>query len=94
MELTEDKKKAFAEVRRMMLQRLKNFCLTDEMLDDKSLFQLVVLVFALVGHLNYLGTFTCTCRTLEELFGDTIYDRVEKPETIVTEANEPKPLVN
>jgi hypothetical protein len=87
MELTEDKKKAIAEVRRMMLQRLNNFSLTDEMLADKSAFQLVTLLYLVVGHTNYLSTMTCTCRTMEELFGDAFYDRVEKD-------HEPKPLIN
>jgi hypothetical protein len=94
MELTKDRQLALAEVRRVMYARLKYFSFTEEMLQDKSLFQLVTLTHLLVGHLNYIGTYTCTCRTLEELFGETIYDRVEKPENIVTEANEPKPLVN
>jgi hypothetical protein len=94
MELTKDQQLALAEVRRVMYARLKHFSFTEEMLRDKSLFQLVTLTHLLVGHLNYIGTYTCTCRTLEELFGETIYDRVEKPENIVTEANEPKPLVN
>ena len=94
MALTEDKKKAFAEVRSMLYVRLKTFSFTEEMLDDKSCFQLVTLLFLVVGHTNYLSTMTCTCRTMEELFGDAFYDRVEKPENIVTEANEPKPLIN
>ena len=94
MELTEDKKKAFAEVRRMLYVRLTNFSFTEEMLDDKSCFQVVTLLFLMVGHTNYLSTMTCTCRTMEELFGDAFYDRVEKPENIVTEASEPKPLIN
>lgn len=94
MELTKEQQLTLAEVRRVMYARLKHFSFTEEMLQDKSLFQLVTLVFLLVGHLNYIGTFTCSCRTLEELFGDMIYDRVEKPENIVTEANEPKPLIN
>jgi len=94
MELTENQKKAFAEVRRTLYVRLKNFSFTDEMLDDKSCFQLVTLLFLVVGHTNYLSTMTCTCRTMEELFGDAFYDRVEKAENIVAEANEPKPLIN
>ena len=94
MELSEDKKKAFAEVRRMLYVRLTNFSFTEEMLDDKSCFQVVTLLFLMVGHTNYLSTMTCTCRTMEELFGDAFYDRVEKPENIVTEASEPKPLIN
>ena len=94
MELTEDKKKAFAEVRRMLYVRLKTFSFTEEMLDDKACFQLVTLLFLVVGHTNYLSTMTCTCRTMEELFGDAFYDRVEKPENIVREGHEPKPVVH
>jgi hypothetical protein len=51
-------------------------------------------LFLVVGHTNYLSTMTCTCRTMEELFGDAFYDRVEKPENIVRECHDPKPLVN
>jgi hypothetical protein len=94
MALTEDQKKAFAEVRRMLYVRLKPFSFTEEMLDDKSCFQVVTLLFLMVGHTNYLSTMTCTCRTMEELFGDAFYDRVEKPDNIVREGHESKPLIN
>jgi hypothetical protein len=94
MELTKDQQLALAEVRQVMYNRLKHFSFTEEMLKDKSLFQLVTLTHLLVGHLNYIGTYTCTCRTLEELFGEEIYRREEKPENIVREEHEPKPLIN
>jgi hypothetical protein len=91
--MIESQKLAFAEVRKITCDRIKNHCgsFTDEMLADKSLFQLVTLLHLLVGHHNYLGTYTCTCRTLEELFGDKLWYRDEKPENIVTENHEPKP---
>jgi hypothetical protein len=91
--MTESQKLAFAEVRKITCDRIKNHCgsFTDEMLADKSLFQLVTLLHLLVGHHNYLGTFTGTCRTLEELFGDQLWYREEKPGNIVTEDHEPKP---
>jgi hypothetical protein len=94
MELSKEQLAAFAEVRRVTCDRIKNYSFTDEMLKDKSLFQLVTLLHLLVGHHNYLGTYTCTCRTLEELFGEQFWHREEKPENIVREDHEPKPVVN
>jgi hypothetical protein len=58
MKLTKDQQLAFAEVRQAMYNRLKHFSFTEEMLKDKSLFQLVTLTHQLVGHLNYIGTYT------------------------------------
>jgi hypothetical protein len=93
--VTQEKQLALPEVRKAMYDRLKRYSLTDEMLADKSLFQLVTLAFLLVGQYNYIGTYTCTCRTLEEIFGEqALYYRIEKPENIVSEANEPKPVIN
>lgn len=93
MELSKDQLAAFAEVRKVTCNRIKNHCstFTDEMLADKSLFQLVTLLHFLVGHHNYLGTYTGTCRTLEELFGEQFWQREEKPENLVREDHEPKP---
>jgi hypothetical protein len=79
-------------VRQSLYDRLLRFDFTPEQLEDKSLFQLINLVYLFAGHLNYLGTFTCTCRTLEEILGEQgLYGRVEKPENIVREDHEPKP---
>jgi hypothetical protein len=91
MELTKNPQLALQEVRKALYERLANFHFTEEQLKDKSLFQLVTLEMLLVGHRNYIGTYTCTCRTLEELFGDQFWHRDEKPENIVTEEHEPKP---
>ncbi len=81
--------------RQALYERLGNFDFTEDELKDKSLFQLVTLEILLVGHRNYIGTYTCTCRTLEELFGDQFWHREENPENKVRDGNEPKPtLVN
>jgi hypothetical protein len=77
--------------REALYERLRYFDYAPEQLTDKSLFQLVTLLHLLVGHLNYIGTYTCTCRTLEEMFGDQFWFREEKPENVVTECHEPKP---
>ena len=83
------------KVREALYERLANFDFTEDQLKDKSLFQLVTLEVLLVGHRNYIGTYTCTCRTLEELFGDQFWRREEKPEDIVREDEpKPKPMVN
>lgn len=88
-------KNPFQKVREALYERLANFDFTEEDLKDKSLFQLVTLQILLVGHRNYIGTYTGTCRTLEELFGDKFWHREEKPENLVREDHEPKPtLVN
>jgi hypothetical protein len=77
-------------VREALYHRLSNFDFTEQQLEDKSLFQLLNLVYALVGNVGYMGTFITTCRTMEEIFGEqAFYYRVEKPENLVTEA-EPK----
>lgn len=79
------------KVRKALYERLENFDFTEHALRDKSLFQLVTLAHLLVGHLNYVGTYTCTCRTLEEIFGEQFWRREEKPEDVVREDHEPKP---
>jgi hypothetical protein len=87
-------KNPLQKVREALYERLANFDFTEDMLKDKSLFQLVTLEMLLVGHRNYIGTYTCTCRTLEELFGDQFWYRKEKSTNIVREDHEPKPMVN
>jgi len=79
------------KVRKALYERLANFDFTEDTLRDKSLFQLVTLTHLLVGHLNYVGTFTCSCRTLEELFGEQFWHREEKSQDVVSEDHEPKP---
>src|SRR2546429_5381173 len=69
MELTKDQQLALQEVRKAMYERLKNFNFTDEMLRDKSVFQLLNLLQLLIGHRNYIGMFSHQCIVLEELFG-------------------------
>jgi hypothetical protein len=84
-------KNPMQKVRQALYERLAAFDFTEDALKDKSLFQLVTLTHLLVGNLNYVGTYTCSCRTLEELFGDQFWHRQEKPEDVVREDDEPKP---
>jgi hypothetical protein len=84
-------KNPLQKIRKALYERLQPFDLTEETLRDKSLFQLVTLTHLLVGHLNYVGTYTCTCRTLEEIFGEQFWHREEKSEDVVREDHEPKP---
>jgi len=82
--LTKDQNLALQEVRKALYDRLKNFSFTDEMLKDKSLFQMLNLLQLLLGHRNYIGMFSHTCIVLEEMFGaDAFWDKplVEKRET-------------
>jgi hypothetical protein len=98
MELTQQKQLALAEVRQALYDRLKNFSFTEDMLKDKSVFQLLNLLQLLIGHRNYLGTFSHTCIVLEEMFGtDAFWDKplIEKKETEQAETEpEQKPVVN
>lgn len=82
-------KNPIQKVREALYERLANFDFTEEQLKDKSLFQLVTLEILLVGHRNYIGTYTCTVRTLQELFGEIIF---EKPGELPT-VEEPRPMV-
>jgi hypothetical protein len=89
-------KNPIQKVRHALYERLQGFDFTQDALKDKSLFQLVTLTHLLVGHLNCVGTYTCSWGTLEELFGDQFWHREEKPEDVVREVHEPrpKPVVN
>jgi hypothetical protein len=95
MELTQQKQLALQEVRKAICDRLKTFCFTEQMVQDKSLFQLLNLLQLLIGHRNYLGTFSHTCIVLEEVFGaDAFWDKplIEKKET--EQAETEKVVVN
>jgi len=92
MELTKDQQLALQEVRKAMYERLKNFNFTEEMLRDKSVFQLLNLLQLLIGHRNYIGMFSHQCIVLEELFGaDAFWD---KPLVVQKSERESKPVVN
>lgn len=95
MELTKDQHLALQEMRKVMCDRLKNYSFTDEMLKDKSVFQLLNLLHLLIGHRNCLGMFSHTCIVLEEIFGaEAFWDKpviVPNPEP---EQPEQKPVVN
>ena len=98
MELTQQKQLALAEVRQALYDRLKNFSFTEDMLKDKSLFQMLNLLQLLLGHRNYIGMFSHTCIVLEEMFGsDAFWDKplIEKKAT-EPEQSEPeqKPVAN
>jgi hypothetical protein len=94
--LTKDQNLALQEVRKAMYERLKNFSFTEDMLKDKSVFQLLNLLQLLLGHRNYIGMFSHTCIVLEEMFGaDAFWDKplIEKKETEF-EHQEQKTVVN
>ncbi len=62
----------------------KNFSFTEEMLRDKSLFQMLNVLQLLLGHRNYIGMFSHTCMALEEIFGaDAFWNKpvIEKTES-------------
>jgi len=91
MELTTDQKLALAQIRTTLTERLQRLELAPFLLEMLSVFQLVNLLFVMVGQTNYLGTFTGTCRTLEDMFG---WDPLsEKPGGEPPKQEEPKPVV-
>jgi len=76
MELTPDKQKALAEVRKVMYERLEKFGFTEDMLKDKAILQLLTLLQLMAGHRNFVGQFTQTWIVLEEVFGtDAFWDK-------------------
>ncbi len=96
MNLIKDQNLALQEVRKAMYDRLKNFSFTEDMLKDKSLFQMLNILQLLLGHRNYIGMFSHTCIALEEIFGtDAFWDKplIEKKET-EPEQREQKAVIN
>jgi hypothetical protein len=93
MELTKEQQLALVEVRKAMTDRLKCFSFTDDMLKDKSLFQLLNLLQLMIGHRNYIGMFSHQCIVLEEIFGaDAFWDKpLKEPKN--DPAQEPEKLV-
>jgi hypothetical protein len=80
----------YQEVRKTLIDRLTRLSFTDTMLEKMSVFQLVSLLHLMAGHLNYLPTYTIAVRTLEEVFGEIIWEKpggegpkVEKPQPAV-----------
>ncbi len=94
MELTRDQNLALQEVRRALYERLSCFSFTEEMLQYRSVFNLLNLLQLLTGHRNYLGQFTHTCWTLEQIFGvDAIRNDPTPPEKEAEQEPEPKKVV-
>ncbi len=91
MELTQEKQLAFNEVRKAMIERLKNFEFAEGMLEGLSLFQMLNLLELLLGHRNYIGMFSHTVFSLQDVFGDAIWDKPKsevKPEPTNEEQKE------
>jgi len=93
-DLTSDKQLALQEVRQALYRRLSNFKLTDQMLEDKSLYQLMCLLMLLIGQYSYCPTFSDTCGALEEIFGKIIFEKPLIAPKTEAEQPEPKPLIN
>lgn len=73
--MTEDQKAAYKEIRGTLVERLKRLQIAPALLEDASIFQLVGLLHLMVGHLNYIGVYTTTCWTLEQIVGkDAFFD--------------------
>lgn len=75
---------ALQKTREALYDRLGRYDYTVEQLKDKSLFQLVTLLHLLVGHVGYIGTYICTCRTLEGIFGEQFYQEERSDKTAPT----------
>ena len=96
--MTEDQKLALTSVRNTLIERLKRLQIAPALLEDASVFQLVGLLHLMVGHLNYVGVYTTTCWTLEQILGkDFFFDspsELSKATIEESKAEELKPMVN
>jgi len=84
METIKDQKQlALREVRQAMYDRLSCFSFTEEMLKSRSVFQLLCLLQLMTGHRNWIGQFSHTAWTLDQIFGyDVIHEEPKQdPET-------------
>jgi len=83
--------KAYKEVRKTLIERLQRWEFSGmcDQLEKLSTFQLVSLLHLTAGHVNYLPTFTIAVRTLEELFGEIVF---EKPGEEQPKIEEPRPI--
>jgi hypothetical protein len=88
--MDQDHLRTYEEVRKTLIERLTRLSFTETMLEKMSVFQLVSLLHLMAGHLNYLPTYTIAVRTLEEMFGEIIW---EKPGGEEPKIEEPKPAV-
>ncbi len=88
--MNKDRLATYQEVRKTLIERLTRLSFTETMLEKMSVFQLVSLLHLMAGHLNYLPTYTIAVRTLEEMFGEIIW---EKPGGEEPKIEEPKPAV-
>jgi hypothetical protein len=97
-EMTEDQKLALTSVRNTLIERLKRLQIVPALLEDASVFQLVGLLHLMVGHLNYIGVYSTTCWTLEQILGkDLFFDspsELSKATIEESKAEELKPMVN
>jgi hypothetical protein len=87
--MDQNRQATYQEVRKTFIERLTRLSFTEEMLEKMSVFQLVSLLHLMAGHLNYLPTFTIAVRTLEEMFGEIIWEKPGGEPKI----EEPKPAV-
>lgn len=88
--MNKDQQLALAELRKALCERLRNFALTDEMLADKSPYQLVCLVELLVGHRNYCPAFSHIVFALEEILGDAMWDKPARQPATESKTEDPK----
>jgi hypothetical protein len=88
--LTNEQKIALTSVRSNLIERLRGLDFDPALLENLSLFELVNLLFLCIGSTNYLGTFTGTCRALQDLFSWEVMS--EKPSSEPQPQEEPKPL--
>jgi hypothetical protein len=87
-----DRSKLYREVRTNLVDRLVHMELgfTAQMVEKMSLYAILGLLFTLAGSFNYLPTWTLAVRSLEEILGDQIWQRlVQEPPKV----EEPKPVL-
>lgn len=93
MERTNDQRQvAFRCLRQAMYDRLSLFSFTQDMLESRSVFQLLCLLQLLAGHRNWIGQFTDTVWALDQIFGyDAIREELKEYTECETIVNEKQP---
>ena len=75
MNLTEEQQKALTQVRAALYERLECYDFTKQMLESRSIHQLLCLLQLVAGHRNWIGHFTHTLWALDQIFGfDAIHE--------------------
>jgi hypothetical protein len=85
-----DRAMLYRDIRQQLVERLTRMCIPQSSVAKMSLYQIIGLLHLMAGHINYLPTFTLAVRTVEELVGDQLWERLDSEPPKV---EEPQPQV-